>query len=52
MLFDGAEEVRFLRVMNDSESVSTRVDILVRNDLVTDNVDITLDFGFLEEKVC
>ena len=50
MLFDRAEEVRLLRVMNDSESVSTRVNILVRNNLVTNDVDITLDFGFLEEK--
>lgn len=31
----------------DSETVTARINILVDSDLVSDDVDISLDFGFL-----
>jgi hypothetical protein len=35
--------------MYDLESIASGVGILVRNNLVTQDVDVTLDFCFLDE---
>jgi hypothetical protein len=48
-LFVRAEEVRFVSLMYYLESIASGVGVLVRNNLVTQDVDITLDFCFLDE---
>ena len=41
------EIICFVRVVNDPETVTTRVDVLVGDDLVADDVDISLDLCLL-----
>ena len=46
-LFVVTEKVRLVCLMDDPESITARVDVLVRNDLVPYDIDISLDLRFL-----
>ena len=40
--------MRLIRVVHDTETITAGVDVLIRNDLVAGDVDVTLDLGFLQ----
>lgn len=42
-----AEEVGALVIVNQTETILSRVDILVDDDLISNNVDVPLDLRFL-----
>ena len=46
-LFVVTEKVRLVCLVDDPESITARVNVLVRNDLVPYDVDISLDLRFL-----
>ena len=48
-LIFGTKIVRLICLVNDPESITSRVNILVRNDLVADDIDISLDLRFLHQ---
>ena len=47
MLIIRAKVMRLVGVMYDLESIASRIQVLISDDLVTNNVDISLDFRFL-----
>lgn len=49
-LFIGTEIVSLIRIMDDRESITTRIDVLVSLNSVPGNVDVSLDLGFLQEQ--
>jgi hypothetical protein len=46
-LLGGAEEMRFISVVHDSESISSGISILVCENLVSQYIDIPFDFALL-----
>ena len=44
----GAEEVHLVLFVFDSESILARVDILVHCHSITNDIDVSLDFGLLD----
>lgn len=44
----GAEVMALIRVVHDTETVAAGVDVLIRNYLVTGDVDVTLDLRLLQ----
>ena len=42
------EEVCWIRLVLQLESISPRVDVLIRNNAIVDGVDMTLNFGLLK----
>lgn len=47
ILLGRAEEMRLVGVMHDSESIASRIGVLICKDLVTYDIDISFDLGFL-----
>jgi len=49
MLLLRAEIMCLVRIVYYSEAITSRINVLIRNNLVSDNINVTLDFRFLNK---